>query len=126
MKSAARVLLALGLCASARGFSQYTPDDEPATCKIAYPYDAWLPQEPEDPAGRIAIPSLSQPFYNNVIDVRATVSASGTQLIVSTAGNWQFALTKLLSDKYFVENPTPRRRRRRRPARGPSTPSSTP
>jgi len=73
--------------------------------KIQYPYDAWLPQE-EDAAQRLSIPSLSQPFYDNVIDVRATVSAKDTELILSTAGNWQFALTKLLNDKFFVDNPT--------------------
>jgi hypothetical protein len=72
--------------------------------KIQYPYDAWLPQETEDPAQRREIPSLSQPFYGNVIDVRATVSAKDTELILSTAGNWQFALTKLLNDTYFVDN----------------------
>lgn len=74
--------------------------------KIQYPYDAWLPQETESAAERLIIPSLSQPFYDNVIDVRATVSAKDTELILSTAGNWQFALTKLLNDKYFVENPS--------------------
>lgn len=74
--------------------------------KIQYPYDAWLPQETESAAERLLIPSLSQPFYNNVIDVRATVSARDTELILSTAGNWQFALTKLLNDKYFLANPS--------------------
>ena len=72
--------------------------------KIQYPYDAWLPQETEDPAQRLSIPSLSQPFYDNVIDVRATVSADDTELILSTAGNWQFALTRLLNEKYFEDN----------------------
>ena len=72
--------------------------------QIQYPYDPWLPEE-GDAAQRLTIPSISQPFYDNVIDVRATVSAKDTSLILSTAGNWQFALRKLLADKVFVENP---------------------
>ena len=81
-------------------------DEDQFLDRIQYPYDSWLPAEDsEDPAQRLFIPSLSQPFYNNVIDVRATVSAKNVTLIVSTAGNWQFALTKLLEQKYFPENP---------------------
>jgi hypothetical protein len=74
--------------------------------RIQYPLDSWLPEESEDPSQRLGIPSISQPFYNTVIDVRATVSAKDTELILSTAGNWQFALRELLETKYFVENPT--------------------
>ncbi len=70
---------------------------------IDYPFDDWLETE-GDAQQRLTIPSLSQPFYNTVIDVRATTSAKDTKLIVSTAGNWQFALRKLLSSVYFPEN----------------------
>ena len=36
--------------------------------QIQYPYDPWLPEE-GDAAQRLTIPSVSQPFYDNVIDV---------------------------------------------------------
>lgn len=58
--------------------------------------DPWMPEEdPEDNAQMLAIPSLTQPFYNSVVDVRATVSAKDVELIFSTNGNWQLALMKL-------------------------------
>jgi len=84
-------------------------DDNPELTfldQIQYPYDAWLPQESASAAERLKIPSLSQPFYDNVIDVRATVSAKDTELILSTAGSWQFALTEFLNNKFFVDNPS--------------------
>jgi len=73
--------------------------------QVMYPYDAWLPFEnATSPAQRLQIPSLSLPYYDNVIDVRSTINANATELIVSTAGNWQFALRKLLEKVYFPEN----------------------
>ena len=67
--------------------------------------DPWMQEEdPEDNVQRLAIPSLTQPFYNSVVDVRATVSAKDVELIFSTNGNWQLALMKLLDTKYFPEN----------------------
>ena len=67
--------------------------------------DPWMPEEDtEDNAQMLAIPSLTQPFYNSVVDVRATVSAKDVELIFSTNGNWQLALMKLLDTKYFPEN----------------------
>lgn len=117
MKCSAVALLALSLCASfaEAGKKCKAPKEDkcdgPSTT-IKYPYDKWLPDdtiltngEPLPPPLRNQIPSLSQPFYNNVIDVRAQVSAKDTALIVSTAGVWQFALTELLHEKYFEENP---------------------
>jgi len=89
--------------------SSDSSDDHPELTfleQVKYPYDAWLPEESDDPAERLKIPSLSLPFYNRVLDVRATISAKATELIVSTAGNWQFALRKLLKVKFFEDNPS--------------------
>ena len=75
--------------------------------KIDFRLDPWLPQEdPEDTAQRLSMPSLTQPFYNMVLDVRATASAADLELIFSTNGNWMAGLMKLLDEKYFPENPS--------------------
>ena len=75
--------------------------------KIDFRLDPWLPQEdPQDTAQRLAMPSLTQPFYNMVLDVRATTSAADLELIFSTNGNWMAGLMKLLDEKYFPENPS--------------------
>ena len=92
---------------SGSGSSDDCPEEDNFPDRIQYPYDPWLPvEDSDDPVQRLAIPSLSQPFYNNVIDVRATVSALDVTFILSTAGAWQFALRKLFNQVYFVNNPT--------------------
>ena len=63
--------------------------------QIQYPYDPWLPNVPSQ---------ITQPFYDTVIDVRASVSAADTKLIVSAVGNWQYALTTYLEEQYFPAN----------------------
>lgn len=67
--------------------------------------DEWLPPE-GDSAERLAIPSLTQPFYNQALDVHASTSAFETKLIFSTNGNWHFALRRLLDEVYFPANPS--------------------
>jgi hypothetical protein len=62
--------------------------------------DPWLPAE-GDSASRLAIPSLTQPYYNMVTDVHATVSAADVEFIFSTAGNWHSALRRLLNEQFF-------------------------
>ena len=73
--------------------------------RIQSPYDPWLPEESGTPESPTSIPSVSQPFYNNVIDVRATASAKNMELIVNTNGAFQFALQELLNGAYFRDNP---------------------
>jgi len=80
------------------------PESRPFRDQVKYPYDAWLPEDGDNVTERLQIPSLSLPYYDNVIDVRSTINANATELILSTAGNWQFALRKLLEDVYFPEN----------------------
>lgn len=67
--------------------------------------DPWLPEEGTQ-SEQLAVPSLTQPFYNNVLDVKATVSAKDTELIFSTNGNWLAGLLALLENHYFPENPS--------------------
>lgn len=98
-----------GSGSSSDSSSSDSSDDHPELTfleQVKYPYDIWLPEESDDPAERLKIPSLSLPFYNRVLDVRATISAKDTELIVSTAGNWQFALRKLLEVEFFKNNPS--------------------
>ena len=71
--------------------------------KIDFAFDPWLPDEGTQ-AEQLAVPSLSQPFYNTVLDVRATVSAKDTELIFSTNGNWLAALMALL-DRQYLKTP---------------------
>ncbi len=91
------------------------PEPEPAECpepepgatlptRVEWRMDRWLPEE-GDAAERLAIPSLSQPFYNDVFDVHATLSAAATRLIFSTNGNWHLSLRRLLAEQYFPANP---------------------
>ena len=76
------------------------------TDQINWEMDAWLPeQDNDDPAARLAIPSLTQPYYNSVYDVHATVSVQDTSLVFSTNGNWHFALRRLLDEQFFPANP---------------------
>lgn len=64
--------------------------------------DPWLPFEDEDDsAQRLSIPSLTQPFYKEVNDVRATVSANNLEFILSTNGNWRSALAIIIDEVYF-------------------------
>mmetsp|Transcript_265 Transcript_265/g.420 ORF Transcript_265/g.420 Transcript_265/m.420 type:complete len:378 (+) Transcript_265:41-1174(+) len=80
-------------------------DKEQVIDFLQYKLDSWLPDEdPNDPTQRMSIPTLTQPIYNSVLDVHATVSASDVELILTVNGNWQLALLKLLEEKYFVEN----------------------
>ena len=73
---------------------------------IDWDLDAWLPdQDNETAADRLSIPSLTQPFYNSVFDVHATVSAQDTDLVFSTNGNWHLALRRLLEEEFFPANP---------------------
>eukprot|EP00571_Detonula_confervacea_P003876 CAMPEP_0172324062 /NCGR_PEP_ID=MMETSP1058-20130122/50294_1 /TAXON_ID=83371 /ORGANISM="Detonula confervacea, Strain CCMP 353" /LENGTH=443 /DNA_ID=CAMNT_0013040227 /DNA_START=123 /DNA_END=1454 /DNA_ORIENTATION=- len=73
--------------------------------RIEFSLDPWLPHEDKDDAAqRLAIPSLTQPFYDMVLDVRSTMSAVDLELIFSTNGNWMAGLMKLLDTKYFLEN----------------------
>mmetsp|Transcript_85698 Transcript_85698/g.239512 ORF Transcript_85698/g.239512 Transcript_85698/m.239512 type:complete len:425 (+) Transcript_85698:54-1328(+) len=72
--------------------------------RLHWEFDAWLPVE-DDAGQRLTIPSLTQPYYNFVADVHATVSAANMALIFSTDGNWHLALRKLLETDYFVWHP---------------------
>ncbi|KAL3933110.1 MAG: hypothetical protein SGARI_003785 [Bacillariaceae sp.] len=77
---------------------------------INWDLDSWLPTEDaDDAAQRLAIPSLTQPFYNNVVDVHSTMSAKDTELIFSTNGNWHLALRRLLDEQYFPTHPSVKR-----------------
>ncbi|GAB4568814.1 MAG: hypothetical protein Tsb0020_22680 [Haliangiales bacterium] len=74
---------------------------------VNWALDPWLPEEDADnTAQRLAIPSLTQPYYNSVFDVHATTSAANTKLIFSTNGNWHLALRRLLDETYFPANPS--------------------
>lgn len=72
---------------------------------VNWDLDEWLPPE-GDSEDRLAIPSLTQPFYNGSLDVHASTSAFETKLIFSTNGNWHFALRRLLDEVYFPANPS--------------------
>jgi hypothetical protein len=72
---------------------------------VEWALDEWLPVEGTS-AQRLAIPSLTQPYYNNVLDVHATLSAASAELILSTNGNWHSALRRLLGEQYFPAHPT--------------------
>ncbi len=74
-------------------------------CSVEWAHDEWLPAE-GTPAQRLAIPSLTQSFYNNVLDVHSTLSAANAELILSTNGNWHSALRRLLAEQYFPTHPT--------------------
>ena len=84
--------------------------DENSCCisdPLFWSQDPWLPvEDKEDGANRTAIPALTQPFYNEVNDVHATVSAKDTKLILSVNGNWYPALARLLNEVYFPKDPS--------------------
>ncbi len=72
---------------------------------VEWARDEWLPVE-GTPAERLAIPSLTQPHYNTVLDVHSTLSAASAELILSTNGNWHSALRRLLAEQYFPAHPS--------------------
>jgi len=80
-------------------------NDESFPAQVSWKLDAWLPRE-GDASERLAIPSLTQPYYNTVLDVHATVSAADLELVFSTNGNWHLALRRLLSESYFPAHPS--------------------
>lgn len=74
--------------------------------RINWELDAWLPEQDDgSPGERLAIPSLTQPYYNAVFDFHSTVSAQDTQFVFSTNGNWHLALRRLLDEQFFPANP---------------------
>lgn len=95
------------------GFTESAPADLGTAAQAAkvgvrsveWAHDEWLPAE-GTPAQRLSIPSLTQPYYNNVLDVHATLSAASAELILSTNGNWHSALRRLLGEQYFPAHPT--------------------
>eukprot|EP00931_Biecheleriopsis_adriatica_P056308 TRINITY_DN33361_c0_g1_i2.p1 TRINITY_DN33361_c0_g1~~TRINITY_DN33361_c0_g1_i2.p1 ORF type:complete len:379 (-),score=80.20 TRINITY_DN33361_c0_g1_i2:47-1054(-) len=73
--------------------------------RLDWQLDAWLPAE-GDASQRLALPSLTQPYYNFVADVHATVSAAGLSLIFSSDGNWNSALRRLLQENFLPRFPS--------------------
>lgn len=76
-----------------------------APSAVQWDLDPWLPTE-GNAAQRMTIPSLTQPFYNMVTDVHATMSAANVELILSTAGNYHSALRRILDEEYFPSHPS--------------------
>jgi hypothetical protein len=80
-------------------------EEKADVCAVRWTQDTWLPAE-GTPAETLAIPSLTQPFYNSVFDVHSTLSAASAELILSTNGNWHSALRHLLAEQYLPSHPT--------------------
>lgn len=92
--------------------SQYGFGPQQEQCiAVDWALDAWLPAEQagasvEASDNRLKIPSLTQYYYNSVLDVHSTISAKEIELIFSPNGNWQLALYNLLHTSYFPANPS--------------------
>lgn len=92
--------------------SQYGFGPQQEQCiAVDWTLDAWLPAEQagasvEASDNRLEIPSLTQYYYNSVLDVHSTISAKEIELIFSPNGNWQLALYNLLHTSYFPANPS--------------------
>ena len=91
-----------------RGLSSGTGANSNGVCTsspLFWSQDPWLPvEDKDDGANRTSIPALTQPFYNEVNDVHATVSAANTKLILSVNGNWYPALARLMKEVYIPKN----------------------
>lgn len=72
---------------------------------VRWDLDPWLPPE-GDSTSRLALPTLTQPYYNTVVDVHSTTSARDLELIFSTAGNYHSALRRFLDEEYFPAQPS--------------------
>lgn len=99
------------LLISAESFQYGFGQQQEQCIAVDWALDAWLPAEQagasvEASDNRLKIPSLTQYYYNSVLDVHSTISAKEIELIFSPNGNWQLALYNLLHTSYFPANPS--------------------
>eukprot|EP00008_Paramoeba_atlantica_P006206 CAMPEP_0201491080 /NCGR_PEP_ID=MMETSP0151_2-20130828/28542_1 /ASSEMBLY_ACC=CAM_ASM_000257 /TAXON_ID=200890 /ORGANISM="Paramoeba atlantica, Strain 621/1 / CCAP 1560/9" /LENGTH=381 /DNA_ID=CAMNT_0047877289 /DNA_START=96 /DNA_END=1238 /DNA_ORIENTATION=- len=78
--------------------------EEEGVLYLNWELDFWLPVE-GDSAERLALPALTQNYYNLVTDVHLAASAKDLDLIFSTNGNYHLPLRVFFNDVFFAKYP---------------------